>query len=473
MKNKYIKVVALLLSTCAILSCKKELNVFPSTQQVDGNVILDTKSAAAVLNGVYYRFADAGKDNNEVPSTIWTQSHETTPSELSGLLTYSTGGDSFESFSFTELDPAISANWTYGYNLVNAANGFLKNVEPVKSIPAAIKTQMKAEALFLRAFANAELLFYYGQYQDLNSKYGIVLRDEFVTSKNLSIGRSTVAESYDSILADLDAAIAGLPQLNTKLFYANVWVAKQLKARVLLNRGKAGDYAEVISLTSNIIAESPFALEAQLKDIFLSKGFSSKEVMLSVQPFPTESFKFMQNQYYIEYCGTKDAASLFLNDPRADWYFKLVEQRGAFYPSLTKYYSGSVTDIALTPLSVNCYAFRLTEAYLMEAEAIALSGGDLTKAKTLLKTVMGNAGLTDFSAVDAANTGADLQLQIVKEVMKNFLGENGLDWFALRRLPFATIQTLRSGLKSPNSLVLPIPYAERSANSKIEQTPGY
>jgi hypothetical protein len=354
---------------------------------------------------------------------------------------------------------------------VNAANGFLKNVDPVTTIPAATKTQMIAEARFLRAFGNEDLLLYYGQYYDVTSKYGIILRDEFVNTTNINLPRSSVAATYTSILADLDAAIAGLPALNTQIYYANVSAAKLLKARVLINRGASGDYAQVISLTDNVITNGGFTLEANEKDIFWTKGFTSKEVILGVQPYSTETYKFRQNQYYVQYPVSDTLKSFLKNDPRNQWVYEPFTLRSVLVGQLTKYYSGNVNAILQTPLSEDCYAFRLTEAYLLEAEAITLSNGDLSQAKTLLETVMSHAGITDFTAVNNAATAAALQVLVVKEEMKNFVSENGADWFALRRLPFATIQSIQPYIKTVNQLILPIPNTEITTNSQVFQNP--
>lgn len=474
MKHINIKFLVLFLLTCSFWSCKKELNVYPTTSEVDGNIIVDAKSAATVLNGVYYRFASAGADNNGVPSVQWSFTLEAMPSDLCGSAVIPGGGDDFGSLTYTPISNSVDFMWTYGYNLVNAANGFLKNVDPVNAIPVAQKTQMQAEAKFLRAFGNSELLFYYGQYYDVNSRYGIILRDGAVDVSNINVPRSGVAAVYTSILADLDVAIAGLPTLNTQVFYANLWTAKLLKARVLISRAAAGDYAQVISLTDDIIKNGPFQLEANVKDIFLTKGFASKEVMLGVQPYPTETYKFQQYQYYNQYVATDTLKNSMQNDPRNQWlYQNVTDSYYGVIPQITKYYSGDVNTISQTPLSEYCYAFRLTEAYLLKAEAIAASGGDLTTAKSLLKTVLSHAGITDYSAVDAAGTPAAVREMVIREEMKNFFAENGTDWLALRRLPFATVQRIRPEIKSVTSLILPIPNSEIITNNKIEQNPGY
>jgi len=128
---------------------------------------------------------------------------------------------------------------------------------------------------------------------------------------------------------------------------------------------------------------------------------------------------------------------LLKNDSRNQWVYKTV--KSPYYGlinTIAKYYSGPAGGaIAQTPLVENCYAFRLSEAYLLESEAITLSGGNLTTAKTLLQRLclMQAREPRKFAAVANANTAAALQLQIVKENMRNFVFENGLDWFAVAK----------------------------------------
>lgn len=454
--------------------CSKQLNVYPTTQEVDGNIITDAKSAATALNGVYYRFANAGVDYNNVPIIGWVSPFEETPSQLAGLLDYSFGGGGLSEHTYDAKDYGTAIKWTYGSALVNAANGFLKNIEPLQKIPAVDKSRMIAEAKFLRAYGNSELLLYYGQYDDTTSPYGIIIHDEFIQPDNIYLARSTVGASYDAILKDIDAAIPGLPGKNSIIAYANSWAAKLLKARVLINRGTAADYASVIAITKDIIANGPFQLEANVKDIFWSKGLASSEVILGVQPYANVATpKWTEYIHYVDYGPNAFMKDLFTGDPRADWYMQTVASPYGDYDGITKYYPGSTTHPVATPVTENSYAFRLTEAYLLEAEAIVASGGSLSDAKDLLKTVMGHAGFTDFSTVDAAATAEDLQLLIIKEEIKSFACENGQDWLALRRLPFATIQSLLPSIVDKHYLLLPIPDTEITSNSKIKQNPKY
>jgi len=473
MKNKLLKLLPFFFPALLFGSCKKQLNVFPTTSEVDGDVIKDQQSAQEVLGGVYYRFADAGVGNG--PATFWTDINEIIPSELSGTLFYPYYGDPIASFTVDSSFSNVDSIWNYGYALINAANGFIKNVTPVSNIPSTAKRQMIAEAKFLRAFANSELLLYYGQYNDPSSKYGIILRDTFVTAANLILPRSSVAAAYTAILSDLDSAIEGLPTLNTAIYFANASDAKLLKARVLMNRGAIGDDAQVVDLTNDIITNGPFVLEDSLKDIFLTKGFASSEVMLGVQPFPNENEKFQNYIVNREDVATDSLVSLLANDSRNQWIYQTVTDPFSGSANiLTKYYSGDTINFSLTPLSGNCYAFRLSEAYLLEAEAVTLSTGDLATAKTLLTTVMlhAGAGALEIATVSNASTPSALQLEIIKENLRNFTCENGVDWFALRRLPFAAMQQLNPNIQDPNKLIWPIPAAELVVN-KVFQNPGY
>lgn len=467
------QILFLMLAAGVLGACKKQLNVFPTTSEVDGNIISDTKSASTALNGVYYQFASGGADYNGIPSTTWYDVNEEIPSQLSGMLSYTFGGGGLDEHTYTAKTSNIGAKWTYGYALVNAANGFLKNLAPVTAITAADKSRMTAEAKFLRAYGNAELLLYYGQFYDNSSPYGIILRNEFVRPDNIYLPRTSVAAAYDSIVSDLDAAIPALPGANSSVAYATSWAAKLLKARVLINRGTADDLAQVISLTKDIITNGPYALEASVQDVFWTRGLTSKEVILGVQPFPKQNIKWMSYISYDDYSPNGFSKSLFQGDPRAAWQIQTVANPYGPDVALTKFYPGSTTNIAAAAISENGYAMRLTEAYLLEAEAITASGGSLTDAKTLLKTVEGHAGITDFTAVDAAATADALRLLIIKEEMKSFVGEAGQDWLAVRRLPFATLQGLLPSITNISLLILPIPDAEMTANSMMKQNPNY
>ena len=131
-----------------------------------------------------------------------------------------------------------------------------------------------ADAHFLRAYSMWTILDLYGQ---------VPFRDTELLSSAIPEVLSGAA-AVDFILADLDAAIAGLPTVaagnGSGLNRASKAAARFLKAKVLLNRhiydnqlsgtngtASSADMAEVISLVDAIAADG-FALETGYFDIF-------------------------------------------------------------------------------------------------------------------------------------------------------------------------------------------------------------
>ena len=132
----------------------------------------------------------------------------------------------------------------------------------------------EANASFLRAYSMWTILDLYGQ---------VPFRDTQLPSSSVPEVLSGAA-AVDFILADLDAAIAGLPTVaagsGDPLQRASKAAARFLKARVLLNRhiydnqltggggtASSADMSEVISLVDAITADG-FALETGYFDIF-------------------------------------------------------------------------------------------------------------------------------------------------------------------------------------------------------------
>jgi len=443
-------------------SCKKQLNALPDQSKVDGNVILDQKGAEVALNGAYYRFAEAGDDRG-TPSTQTSYAHEILPTWLAGYLDYPYGGgEATLNTIFTEgyTAPLI---WTASYTLINAANSVIKGVEelPAGKITEQRRKEILGEARFLRAYGHHRLLTFYGQFWDMNSEYGAMLRKVPVTTSTIAASRSSVADSYAFILEDVDFAIANAPETNEP-YYASQWAAKALKARILINRGAPGDYAEVVNLTKDVIENGPFSLEGNLQDIFASKGLSSNEIILGTTPMPAQVNKSDTYIYYGPgYIPTDALTDMLAGDPRENWVLGDIE--GAL--GITKYV-GSQIEVG--------YMFRLTEMYLLRAEAIIRSGGSVSDARPFVREVMERAGVTDFTALNNATTGDQMLLEIYKETVRNMLCEDGQDWFALLRLPFATVQTIRPTLQSKNQYIMPIPRNEFLKNSSIgDQNPGY
>jgi starch-binding outer membrane protein, SusD/RagB family len=448
-------------------SCKKELNAPPANAIVSSDVIQDAQSAQVALNGVYYQLAGVAM-YGAVESDWYEDRHEDAGAFMSGYLVSNyDDGLSTNTALFTGGNFVLPM-WNNFYQVVNAANGVIEGIAGLASgkIPDTSKSRILGEAHFLRAYGHYCLLMYYAQFFDTTSAYGVLLRKTFVTTNNIVQARNTVRESYAYILADIDTAVADAAPTNLS-YYATTWAAKALEARLLINRAGPGDYAQVIALTQDIIRNGGFTLENNLQDIFFTNGLASKEVILGVTPEPNQYIKHDDYLNYPEWNATQQMADLLQGDPRSGWV--AGQAFNAYFGDSTL----CVTKYMPTTLGENGYIFRLSEMYLLEAEAITRSGGNLTDARTLLETVMSHAGVTDFTAVNNASTADSLLIQINNEVVKNLCYEDGSEWFSLLRMPFAQVQAMRPTITSKNQYIMPVPKTELDLNGSMKQNPGY
>lgn len=468
--KKYSFYIILFAALCSMQACKKELNALPENSRVAEVAITDPKSAETSLNGVYYAFANATPTN-----TNW-RNHERYPGMLAGYLGYGYGG-AFEEEN-NRNSGAGEVYWSESYKLLNAANGLLEGMEKLsaESFTGNRKKEIIAEAHFLRAYGHFKLLNYYGEWFKPNSALGVLIRDKSSTKSNISKARSSVQESYAFILADLEDAITNGPSSRPN-HYATKWAAMVLKMRVLMMRGATADFTQVISIADNIIQNSGHQLETNTKDIFYTKGLTSKEVIMGLKPQGNQHLDFYSRskQYWPGasglYVAVPGLKNLLQNDPRYSWYIGTSNAYRANTNFFLKYIAQSTVP---TQVSETYYAMRLSEVYLLKSEAIVRSGGSLATARTVAKEVMTRAGVTDFTAIDNASTASEMLIQLYYETARSLVAEDGQEWMSLLRLDFDTVKQLRPTIISTEQYIFPIPHSEFVYNPEIgDQNPGY
>jgi len=480
LKDKQMKNISIYLllavTVFGLHGCNKQLDALPQNSKIDKIVILDQGTAQIALNGVYYAFANANRTK-----TDWLK-HQILPGMLTGYLGYGYGQEDHEE----NRNNKLSDYWAESYVLLNTANGVIKGINdlPDNKFAGNKKKEMLAEARFLRAYAHFKLLSYYGQWFKLDSPLGVLLRDELSTLSNINKARSSVKDSYDFILEDLNYAVTNGPEENEK-FYATKWAAMLLKMRVLMSRGQAADYTQVIDLADDVIA-GPYVLEDNPKDIFHTKGMSSDEVILAIQPqvnqeldYYSKSAKYWPGASSL-YVAKRALLNLLEDDPRLDWMIGSESEEVDSAPDtyyFAKYYK---ENTAPSQLSETDYAMRLTEVYLLKAEAIARSNGSLNDAKNLVHLIQSKSDVTATTNtrhyLDVANAANkdDLLVEIYKETARSLVAEDGMEWLALLRLPLVTITSLKPTLQNEMQFIFPVPVSEFRYNPSFgDQNPGY
>lgn len=501
-KNIYLIIGGLLGATLLTASCDDKLSELPTQSKVEGNLVVDQKSAKAALNGIYYRHALCGTDYYDVLSTKCCSQYEIYPANIAGIITYYQGAYQLEThggnyyYSYTN-----GTLWSAFYSQLTTANSVIKEVgeAPDSWFTGNTKQEILGEAHFMRALIHYNLLRHFGYYWDINSPYGCILRTEPSNTSNLPKARSSVKETYEQILEDLDYAIASIKEENPN-YYANIWVAKGQKARVLMMRGEGQDYADAAALTQEIIQNGPYELEENVTDIFHSKGLNSKEVMFGIQPKSNQTNVY-EAYYYrgsSQWYPTEKFMALFEHDPRKARLFKtevqslptvnyLYDDAGNYIGYEIVYVDTEVTtickhfspeNIAASDIEESQYQMRLTEMYLLRAEALLRSQGTagIAEAKTLLRTVLAHAGYTDFSMLDAATDIESMMKLIFEEDLRNLFCESGRELELMLRFPKKTVTAFNPEYEKEGMSIFAIPSDEFKYNNllpKSMQNPGY
>ena len=180
----------------------------------------------------------------------------------------------------------IAALWEKWFTGVQRANAAISVIEASE---VENKAQLIAEARFIRAFCYFELVRHWG---------GVPLYTEnFDASTDFSsVGRSSAAEVYAQIETDLSSAIPDLQnKAETPTGRATQAAAQSLLAKVHLSQG---NYAEVLTYTSAVIASAEYALESNFADNFTTANEFGIESIFEID------YKSGINNGFFESVGT-------------------------------------------------------------------------------------------------------------------------------------------------------------------------
>lgn len=157
------------------------------------------------------------------------------------------------------------------YRGISSCNFFLDNVEEAP-ISAEKLNRYKAEVLFLRALFYFTLTDHYG---------GVPLYTSSVTIDEALVAQSSKEAVVDQVIADLDYAIANLPNIAYSDGHAVRGSALALKARVLLYNEQ---WAEAASIANQIIQGGTYSLYDDFRTLFLTVGQSNNpEIIFSTR----------------------------------------------------------------------------------------------------------------------------------------------------------------------------------------------
>lgn len=375
---------------------------------------------------------------------------------------------------------SVAEVWNAHYQGIQRANQALNRLPLFEGIDEDLRNRLIGEAKFLRALYYFRLVKTYGGVPLIKGITSVA----DVTSEILA--KATKEDTYSFIEQDLLDAIAALPEKSeypaSELGRATKGAAKTLLAKVSMYQNK---WAEVMTLTNEVIASGEYSLTPNYEDIWKEIGENNSESIFEIQArgdTPTagvQGYSVSQGargdggfgwgfntptqdlaDSYEAGDTRRDATIMFRGETLFDGREINVNAVNPMYNQ--KAYSSAFSDAWET--GKNIRILRYAEVLLMNAEAATQTGGD---AATPLNLVRNRAGLP--------NATSTAQMDVWKERRHELAFEHDR-YFDLVRQGRAG-EVLRSHGKTfvdGKHEVFPIPQEQiDNAAGALIQNPGY
>lgn len=482
---KKINLLIIAISMIFMVSCEGFLDVAPTNQADSSTAITSTSDAQVMLNGIMRKLTSSsfyGRNfilYGDAKGGDWT------------IESQGRGYDQLFSYKHTVNSGTYSGFWTQGFNILLQTNNLIDAADRLAEEGVDISSY-KAQALTIRAMVHFDLCRLYGQPYNMNkSAWGIPIANEIIPAGDKRL-RNTVEEVYAQVIKDLDESASGLSKSKSK-GYVNYWANRAIKARVLMHMD---NYSGALALAEEVINggvyklysnadwaaswESQWGTESILElgmyDNEGDLGTGSLGAMIVPQGVASSS-----PQYFM-------ASTPFLNllgeDPDdVRWGVMGVDEmdvRPGGLGSCYKYLGGLGLkgDGKASTTAVNIKLIRLSEMYLLAAEAAVLSGNNAKAAEYLNAIRKRSPNLAPATSADVT------QDMILDEMSKEFFAE-GHRFFDLIRanktikfddetsdlpkLEYRDHEVTRTNFRC----ILPIFQDEINVNPDIQQNPGY
>jgi hypothetical protein len=488
MKNKIKYLLWIVTGLFIFVSCAKDnLEPIPKTSISDLSAFATKDRIVNQVNGLYAGIRSGNFLGGRYFVYNDIRSNEFLNATTNGVTGYLIWGHTVDGG-----ENNINSCWNAAYSAINRINVFMEGLETSGAVDANLITQAEynqfiGEAKALRAMSYFYLLQMWAQPYNKNSgtSLGVPLR---ITAQRSSadndLARSTVAEVYTQILADLnDAENAVLADFSTDALdvsrvHRNAVIA--FKTRVYLHMG---NYASVLTEGAKIAPQNtapfsattgvPNALASTFASIF-NTPYTTRESIFSM-PFTATETPGTQNGL-ASYYSPNIIGDYYLNETApAIWADNVNWPASDTRRALSVVASGKtyLQKWTRSPMSDWVPLIRYAEVLLNMAEAEAMVNGVNAKAVALLNAVHQRADntVTPWTPGDFANATAFVN-QCLNERHIEFLGE-GMRNMDLHRklLDIPGKATISSVPATANAYIWPIPTQELLYNSLCEDNP--
>ena len=436
-KNIYMFLMLVLLCTT---SC---LDKFPENSVLEDRAITTVDEADQAVVGIYSSFLSSA-----LYSGYLTLLPDVQCDLVYAVNNYSNKFGDIWRWTFLDTNSEIESVYGSLYSLIGNCNFMLDNA--VKLMPTLVDDaevdrleDLCGEAYFARALAYSELIKLfcedYKSDDDAKAKLGVVVRTSYYKSQ--PIVRSSLYDSYQQVLSDLDKAAKYLaldedydPAYDGYLYnyssYFNEYTVYALRARVALYMRK---YEDAVKYSSKIIDSKMYTLSSVNSEI--SSGVSyydymwqsdlSTEVIWKVGFTATNRggalgsifFNYDYSSYKPDYVPAQWVLNLYSqNDGRYNAFFRTATTgytHALTWPLVWKYWGNQDLYAEANLLNTSMpKVFRLSEQYLIRAEAYCnLATPDYSKAGRDISTLRA----ARYTSGSSATINADNAMDVIEE----------------------------------------------------------
>ena len=272
MKLNFLKYSAVAVVFLASLSGCQDLDLAPTDKFTEANYWTSAEKASMVLNTAYGQLTSSGRYfSNE---------------SLSDNMYEGRGNSSEKMISSGQADASnsrFSEEWKNSYAGIKTCNVFLENVDKVPNMNETLRTRMKAEARFIRAWLYLQLTTWYGDVP--------LFEKDITLEESKSISRTPKAAILTFIYNELDEVEAVLP---TNTEYAEADRGRITKGAAIALKARAyiyqNDWANVVAACEKLIGNTSngtYALFSSYEGIFKPENEYNSEVILDYQYVPS------------------------------------------------------------------------------------------------------------------------------------------------------------------------------------------
>ena len=459
MKRKLIYIITLIVSLTTIWSCDFDTNIYTAIDMDDAfGSAQDIENA---VNGAYRNTGYYPYRGNRVISFGDMASDVSEASASTGHLV------AINMWTLNETTPDLLEVWTYAYKVIDQStrgiNGALALLES-EGLPDGDEARLESslsQFYALRALAHFDLVNLFGLPYKAgggNSQPGIVVVGNDPIEEFQEVSRSSVEETYAQIKSDIASAkqYAGA---NLNQYYFNEAAVNALDARVNLYMHNYSA-AKTAAQTAIDLRKAAAVDSATYIDMWKSTAITGEDIFTLVKSEDDNLSANALNTLYGSYGGKISQFTINrFNDK--DIRLGLINKANG-HP---KKFDGIASSAAVSNVPV----FRVSEMYLIIAEAEAELGNIVPAQTALLFTAKRDKDITTIEDLPATQEG--LLEFIADERVREFFVE-GHRFYDLRRTGVTATIAGDANFVAAN-FAFPIPSEEVNSGFGVTQNEGW